>query len=83
MITVLVTCWLLAGATFLPVDGWQIEKVIGGGVPEFSGQMHLVYCGAKGCPEPDRRTQVYLRRTLQPGQTVNAPPGCSVSLEAP
>ena len=84
MITILLTCLLAAGGTFTTPAGWEIDKIVGGGVPT-SGSTLLnlpaVVCGTHGCLEPDRRTHISLRRTLAVGEVVQAPEGCEVSLQ--
>lgn len=79
MLTVLLTCLLAAGATFTPPAGWQIEQIIGGGVTN-TMWISPISCGLQGCPEPDRRTRIHLRRSLAMDERVQAPEGCEVSL---
>ena len=34
------------------------------------------------CPSPpDHRTRITLRRTLKPGEQVEAPPGCTLAMQ--
>lgn len=86
MITILLTCLLLAGETFTPPADWTIETIIGGG--KYTGTM--LYFGplcldGRGsstiCPEPRYETKVTLRRTLAVEGTKGTwdiPKGCTL-----
>ena len=69
MITILLTCLLLAGETFaLPAD-WTLEKIVGGGRPALSfisGTVCMDKVGmAMPCPEPRFETRVTIRREVR------------------
>ena len=85
MVTLLLTCLLTAGSLFIPLEDWKIEKIVGGG--KLTGNLIYVppmMCSQGGlltnCPEPDTRTRIYLSRTLNLGDVVQAPEGCTVEM---
>ena len=69
MITILLTCLLLAGETFtLPTD-WTLEKIVGGGRPAFSFMSGTLCMDKMGmpmpCSEPRYETRVTIRREVR------------------
>ena len=85
MVTLLLTCLLTAGVSFVPPEDWKVEKVVVGGRQSSS----LLYtpppiCYQQGfsrvCPEPETGTRIYLSRMLNLGDVVQAPEGCTVEM---
>ena len=87
MLTLIATCLLAAGTTFMPAPEWTITEIVGGGKRESSiFFIHPVACVDKSlnptvCPEPDSRTRITMRRTLMPGQVAEPPAGCTLKIE--
>ena len=85
MFILLVTCLLTAGQVFVPPQGWDIVKVIGGGERYAFSVSDIPRCvwlnGTITCSEkPSNAGAVYLQRTIQEGATVEAPPGCTMTV---
>ena len=84
MLTVLVTCLVLASATFTPPAGWEILKIVGGRHEDSLALCVNLHGAVRKCDEaPYNRTQVHLRREIKPGEIIDLPQGCTVSVEAP
>ena len=84
MVTLLLTCLLIAGS-FTPSDDWKIEKItVGGKLASSPISLPPMICYQQGfmttCPEPDTRTRIHLSRTLNLGDVVQAPEGCTIEI---
>jgi len=93
MLTVLLTCLLMAGQEFVPPQDWTLTKVIG--PADMTGKNILTYNNFGECytDEACRKriqsgnavpnaTRILLTRQIKPGETVTPPQGCQVGLEA-
>jgi hypothetical protein len=91
MITVLLTCLVLAGSPFIPPKEWSVDKVeVPLGVisnawttaPCSPGQFGQCLQWAGPLEGEGLSVKVHLRRTLKPGERVDAPERCQVAVEA-
>ena len=79
MITILLTCLLLAGETFVPPTEWKIESVIGGGRPPVV--LLQGNCFPTPCLESRYETKIHLSRALSiqgTHGTWDIPKGCTL-----
>ena len=85
VVTLLLTCLLTAGGSFVPPDDWKVEKIVVGG-RQASSLLYTppIICYQQGflnvCPEPETGTRIYLTRTLNLGDVVQAPEGCTLEM---
>jgi hypothetical protein len=76
MFEVLLTCLVLAGSTFIPPAGWEIQKI------EAPHDWSLVYSPPGSLAYPEKRpTKVFLRRQMAPGERLEAPEHCQMSFQ--
>lgn len=79
MITILLTCLLLTGETFVPPAEWTIDSIIGGGRPPIVSLQWN--CTLAPCVEPRYETKIHLSRTLSiqgARGTLDIPKGCTL-----
>ena len=82
MLQLIAMCFLAGQVTFSVPDGWHVTHVYSGGQRESSYTLSLVYCPPE-CEETRRKAFVKLERTIAVGETVEAPQGCKLTIEAP
>ena len=78
MVELLLTCFLAAGWTYTPPDGWTIKEVGIMGMRNICDGGHclsiMVY--------PIENSYVRIHRFIKIGERVEAPQGCSIQIEA-
>jgi len=83
MLSLLATCYLASQFLFVVPDGWRVTEVYTGGDKQYiSGSpLILTYC-SRDCEEQKKKAYMKLVRDLRPGETVEAPPGCTLTLNS-
>jgi hypothetical protein len=88
LLELIATCVIGAGVTYTPPEGWTLERVqtqgqISNCAPsEGTARLGLMpYCTAMQYPRYADNT-VTLRRTVQVGEKVQAPPGCEMTMQS-
>ena len=81
MLQLIAVCYLTGQMLFTAPEGWRMTEAYTGGSREFSQQITLLYC-PPDCEEARRKAFVKLERTIAVGETVEAPQGCKLTIEA-
>ena len=81
MLQLIAVCYLAGQITFTIPGGWRVTTVYTGGSPEYLQTQTLLYCSPE-CQETRRKAFVTLERTITVGETVEAPQGCTLTIEA-
>ena len=81
MLQLIAICYLTGQMLFTAPEGWRMTEAYAGGSREWSQTLTLLYC-PPDCEEARRRAFVKLERTIAVGETVEAPQGCKLTIEA-
>lgn len=75
------TCLLGAGMIYTPPDGWRVEQVGIMGAPNACTQRGFMMDCMAIVVTPIDHSYVIVRRTAKIGETIEAPPGCTLRAE--
>ena len=81
MLQLIAMCYLAGQMAFTAPEGWRITHVYTGGSSEYLQTQTLLYCSPE-CQETRRKAFITLERTISVGETVEAPLGCTLTIEA-
>jgi hypothetical protein len=85
ILELIATCVIGAGVTYTPPAGWTLIQVqtqgqISNCSPAQTTWPVPMYCTAMNYPRYEENT-VTIQRSVQVGETVQAPPGCEVKMQ--
>lgn len=81
MLELVATCLLAAGITFSPPAGWVIEQVGIVGMRDVCTQRGFLMNCLAIVVTPIEQSYVVMRRGAKVGETIEAPPGCTLRAE--
>lgn len=79
VLDLIAVCYLTARIVFIVPEGWTVTEVYSGG-KEVEGTFRTaIYCDA-ACEIEKSRPRIKLKRTMNEGDVVRSPEGCSVEI---
>lgn len=75
------TCLLSAGTIYTPPDGWRVEQVGIVGRRDVCTQSGVMMNCLAIYVTPIEQSYVVVRRAAKVGETIEAPPGCTLRAE--
>lgn len=80
MLTLVATCYLAGQIIFAVPADWRVIEVYSGGMQAFKvGRTTLTYCDL-ACEEQAKRAFVKLTRSVKPGDIVETPADCTLTI---